>query len=102
MQYLLVVLADDNVARATKKAHGKFFYLKRSFAALTPSIFLPLYKAFICPHLEYVIHASSPVLSRDCRGLESVQKLAMEFVKGLRHAPYETAIQRLQLFFPNP
>ncbi len=34
--------ADDNVARATKKARGMFFYyLKRSFAALTPSIFLP-------------------------------------------------------------
>ncbi len=51
--------ADDNVARATKKARGMLFYLKRSFAALTPSIFLPLYKAFIRPHLEYAIQASS-------------------------------------------
>ncbi len=74
------------------------FYLKRSFAALTPSIFLSLYKAFIRPHLEYAIHTSSPILSRDCQALESVQKLAVKFVKGLRHVPYETALQRLQLF----
>ncbi len=60
--------ADDNVARATKKARGMLFYLTRSFAALTPSIFLPLYKAFIHPHLEYAIQASSPILSREVAG----------------------------------
>ncbi len=74
------------------------FYLKRSFAVLTPSIFLPLYKAFIHPHLEYTIQATSPILSRDCQTLESVQNLAVKFVKGLLHVPYETALQRLQLF----
>ncbi len=62
---------------------------------LIPSIFLPMHKAFIRPHLEYAIQASSLILSRDCQALESVQKLA---VKGLRHVPYETALQRLQLF----
>ncbi len=39
-----------------------------------------------------------PILSRDCQALESVQKLAVKFVKGLRHVPYETALQWLQLF----
>ncbi len=63
-----------------KKPVECFFYLKRSFAALTPSIFLPLYKAFIRPHLEYAIQASSPILTRDCQALESVQKLAVKFV----------------------
>ncbi len=58
--------ADDNVTRATKKARGMLFYLKRSFAALNSSIF-PLYKAFIRPHLEYAIQASSPILSRNCQ-----------------------------------
>ncbi len=74
------------------------FYLKLSFATLTPSIFFPLYKMFIRPHLEYAIQASFPILSRDCQALESVQKHAVKFVKGLRHAPYETALQRLRLF----
>ncbi len=90
--------ADDNVACATKKASGMRFYLKRSFAPLTPSMFLPVYKTFIHPHLEYAIQESSPILSRDRQALESVQKLAGKFVKGLRHVPYETALQRLRLF----
>ncbi len=52
-------------------------------------------KAFIRPHLEPSVEASSPILSRDCQALESVQKLVVEFVKGMRHVPYETALQRL-------
>ncbi len=74
------------------------FYLKRSFAALTPSIFFPLYKTFIRPHLEYAIQATHPILCRDADALEKVQKLALKFVKGLRHIPYEAALKQLCLF----
>ncbi len=66
---------------------------------LTPSIFLFLCKAFIRPHLEYAIQASSPIISRDFQALESVEKLAVKFVKGLRNVPYETALQRMRLFY---
>ncbi len=76
------------------------FYLKQSFATPTPSIFLPLYKAFIRLHLKYAVQASSPVHYRDCQVLESFQKLVLRFVKGLRHVPHEKALQRLRLFFP--
>ncbi len=79
--------ADDNVARATKKGHGILFYLKRSFSTLTFSIFLPLYKAIIRPHLEYAIKTNSTILFRDCQALESVQKLAVKFVKGVATRP---------------
>ncbi len=72
--------ADDKVARAIKKARGMPVCLKRSFATLTPGIFLPLFKAVIRPHLEFAIQASSPILPRNCRALESVQKLAVKFV----------------------
>ncbi len=57
-----------------------------------------MYKVFIRPHYEYAIQVTSPIVSRDCQALESVQKLAVKFVKGLRHVPYETALQQLQLF----
>ncbi len=93
--------ADDNVARATKKASGMPFYLKRSFAALTPSIFLQLYKAFIRPHLEYAIQAFSPILSRDCQTLESVQKLAVKFVKGFTPRPIRDSPPAAAAIFPN-
>ncbi len=90
--------AEDNVVSAASEARRMLLYLKRPFATLTPNIALPLYKAFIRPHLEYAIQASSPILSRDYQAQESVQKLALKFVKGLRHVPYETALQRLRLF----
>ncbi len=74
------------------------FYLKQSFAALTPSIFLPLHKTFIRPHLECAIQATHPILCRDAEALEKVQKLALKFVKGLRHVPYEAALKQFRLF----
>ncbi len=65
-----------------------FFQLKRSFATLTRSNFLTLYKTFIHPHLEYAIQASSPILLRDFQAAESVHKLALTIVKGLRRVQY--------------
>ncbi len=74
------------------------FYLKRSFAALAPNIFLPLYKTFIRPHLKYSIQATHPILCRDADALEKVQKLALTFVKGLQYVPYEVTLKQLRLF----
>ncbi len=39
-----------------------------------------------------------PILSHDAETLEKVQKLALKFVKGLQHVPYEEALQQLRLF----
>ncbi len=39
-----------------------------------------------------------PILCRDAEALEKVQKLALKFVKGLRHVPYEAALKQLRLF----
>ncbi len=44
--------AGDNVARATKKAHGMLVYLKRSFATQTHSIWILLFLILLldkCP-----------------------------------------------------
>ncbi len=79
--------AEDNVVSAANYERRMLFYLKRSFAALTPSIFLSLYKTFIRPHLEYAIQTTHPILCRDTEALEKVQKLALMFVKGLRNVP---------------
>ncbi len=53
--------AEDNVVSAANKARRILFYLKRSFAALAPRIFLRLHKTFIRPHLEYAIQATHPI-----------------------------------------
>ncbi len=84
---------EDNVVSATNKAHSMLCYLKRTFAAPTPNIFLPLYKTLIRPHFEYSIQSIHPILCRDAQALEKVQKLALKFGKGLRHVPYEATIK---------
>ncbi len=68
--------AEDNVVSAANKVRRMLFYLKRSFAALTPSIFLPLCKTFIRPHLEYAIQATHPMPQR--RGTEKGAKPCFE------------------------
>ncbi len=64
--------AEDNVVSAANKARRMLFYLKRSFAALTPNIFLLLYKTFFQPHLEYAIQATHPIICRSAEAMEKV------------------------------
>ncbi len=73
-------------------------YLKRSFKALTPSIYIPLYKILIWPHLEYAYQAHPPIRSRGAESLEMMQNLAVKFVKDLMYIPHKAALQQLRLF----
>ncbi len=68
------------------KARTILFYLKRSFAALTPSIFPPVQNLY--PAIFWICNSSSQY--DDAEALEKVQKVALKFVKELRHVPYET------------
>ncbi len=74
-------------------------FLRASFPNTASGMFLPkailhdrnpLYKAFICPHIHYVIHAFNPFLLRDSHAFKNVRKLAVMFVKGFRHFFYES------------
>ncbi len=53
---------ENNVVSAANKARRMLFYLKRSFATLTPSIFLPLYN-FSSGHI-FIMLFKHPILSR--------------------------------------
>ncbi len=52
---------------------------------------------FFRPYLENAIKTSHPILTRDVGELEMCQKLALKFMKGLCHVPYEAALQQLRL-----
>ncbi len=54
------------------------FRLKRSFAALAPSICLTLYKAFIRPHLEYLALPSHHTQGDHVGWDEHVQKTSKD------------------------
>ncbi len=68
----LKLSTDDTVVSAANKARRMAFHLKRSFAVLNPNNFLPLYKVFIRPYLEYTNQAFLPALSRDAEAWENL------------------------------
>ncbi len=45
-----------------------------------------------------VSQSTCPILCRNAEALEKVQKRVLKFVKGLRHVPYEAALDQLRLF----
>ncbi len=90
--------AEDNVVGAANKARRMLLFLKRFFTTITLRIFLPFYTIYFRPHIEYAIQASNPILSRDAEALVKVQKLALMFMKELRHVPYEAPLQQLRIF----
>ena len=89
---------SPNVRHSITKARRMLFFVRRSLSQPTPSTFLPLYKAFVRPHLEYAVQASNPFLKKDILALERVQQLAVKMIKGYRHSPYLSSLQQLRLF----
>ncbi len=65
---------------------------------LDNSISLAVYKAFIRLRLEFAMPLSAHFLPRDTQALENGQKLAVTFIKWLRHDSYKSALHRLRLF----
>ncbi len=82
---------------AANKARRLIFMIRRSFLDFSKSAFIPLYGAFVRPHLEYGVPGCSPNLVADINHLEQIQKLVTRLVTGMRHLPYEERLQRLGL-----
>ncbi len=62
-----------------------------------PPIFFSLCTKHSSGHILNILF-NQPILSRDAKALEKVHRLALKFVKGLRHVPYEAAFKQLRLF----
>ncbi len=85
-------------AQVFKRPHAALFLIRRSFATLTQTIFIPLYSTQVRPHLEYAIQASSPYLKKDFDHLERLQRIATRMGKGCRDLSYEERREKLNLF----
>ena len=87
-----------NCVEAANRARRALFALKRSVASREPLVWVPLYCAYVRPHLEYCVQAWSPYLAKDVALLERVQRLATRWVAGIEGLPYEERLKRLNLF----
>jgi ribonuclease P/MRP protein subunit RPP40 len=83
---------------AAQKARGELFRLRRALTNRTPEVFLPLYSAFVRPHLEYCVQAWSPYLRKDVQCLEKVQRLATRMISGCKGLSYDERLKKLDLF----
>ena len=80
------------------RAYAVIHFAHRQLGALTPELFLRLYKTYVRPHLEVHNVVAPPLLRKDINRLERVQRRATKGVIGLRNKPYEERLKKLGLF----
>lgn len=83
---------------AARRARWALHELRRAVRSRSPKVLLPLYKAYVRPHLEYAVQAWSPSRVGDKKLLEGVQKSFTRMFPGLRELGYEERLSRLNLF----
>ena len=74
--------------------------IRRSFINKCVDIILPLYKSLVRPRLEYCVQAWSPIsplLRKDTKLLEKVQKRATRMIDGFADKDYNDKLKELGL-----
>ncbi|XP_063615673.1 uncharacterized protein LOC134788783 [Penaeus indicus] len=83
---------------AARKANGALHQLKRAMQSRQPWVLVPLYKAFVRPHLEYCVQAWAPHLKQDKAILEAPQRRFTRWFSSLRSLSYQSRLEELGLF----
>ena len=83
---------------AAKKANVALYQLRRTMRSREPRVLVPLFKAFVRPHLEYAVQAWAPLLKQDETTLEAPQRRFTRWFSAIRAKPYTERLQELGLF----
>lgn len=88
---------NQHIATKVKRANQALGTIKKTFTYLDKDIFLPLYKAYVRPHLEYASVVWSPIFKKDIIAIEQVQRRATRIVPGMKNLSYEERLKTLGL-----
>ena len=88
---------DNHTLNCANKTNRILGFIKRSFSFMDKEMFLPLYKALICLHLEIATVVWSPFLKKVIFLIENVQRRATRIVKSIKNLSYEERLKHLVL-----
>ena len=84
-------------AESASRAGRMLNFVRRTFPRISPKIFHLLYPTYVRPFLEHCSIAWLPVLKRDKRVLEQVQRRATKLVAPIRSLLYPDRLKALNL-----
>lgn len=88
---------NEHIAQKVKKANHALGMIRNTFTVLDKDVFLPLYKSFVRPHLEYASVVWSPLYKKDIISIENVQRRATKIIPGFKDMSYEDRLKSLGL-----
>ena len=86
-----------HTSSAIKKANSILGLIKRSFTAIDEKTLPILYTSMVRPHLEYGNIIWGPHFKGDTIAIEKVQRRATKLVPNLKHRPYKSRLEALNL-----
>lgn len=88
---------NQHLSLAANKANRITGLIRRTFSYLDQNTFICLYKSLIRSHVDYGDSVWFPVLKKDIRLIENVQRRATRLLSDLSHLCYEDRLRALNL-----